>query len=103
MFPEEFRDLMPFSGWALSTERERSEKRISSPMEEISEFYGAVQPRIEAILEYLNQFDLKEMPGDQKHLMHLVLSFAEVATAVEWYDQPTVIDGFDRRRYHAVP
>ncbi|MGH7803433.1 MAG: hypothetical protein ACREQJ_03740 [Candidatus Binatia bacterium] len=71
-------------------------------MQQIGEFYRAVQSRIDAVLEYLNRFDLEQMSDDEKRLLYLVLSFAEVATAVEWYDQPTVIDGFDRRRYHSV-
>jgi len=34
--------------------------------------------------------------------LYLTLSLAEIAPAVEWYDQPTVIDGFDRRRYRSA-
>ena len=101
--PEEFKDLERFAAWALPTETERSEKRRSSKMEEISEFYAAMHARMNAILPYLSRHDVNEMPEDAKRLLHLALSLAEVAPAVEWYNQPAVIDGFDRRRYRAAP
>jgi hypothetical protein len=97
--PGEFKDLERFAAWALPTESERSEKRLSSKMEEISEFYGVMHARMSAILEHLSRYDVNEMPEDAKRLLHLALSLAEIAPAVEWYNQPTVIDGFDKRRY----
>jgi len=101
--PEEFRELERFAAWALPTESERSEMRISSRMEEISAFYDAMHAQMGAILPYLGRFDVNEMPEDAKQLLYLTLSLAEIAPAVEWYDQPTVIDGFDRRRYRSAP
>jgi hypothetical protein len=102
--PEEFEDLERFAAaWALPTESARSEKRISSRMEEISEFYGAIHGRMNEILQYLSRHDVTAMPEDAKQLLYLALSLAEIAPAVEWYDQPTVIDGFDRRRYRSFP
>ena len=101
--PDEFKDLERFAAWALPTETERSEKRISSRMEEISEFYAAMHPRMNAILPHLSRYDVNELPEDAKQLLHLALSLAEIAPAVEWYNQPTVIDGFDRRRYRSCP
>jgi hypothetical protein len=100
--PEEFKDLERFAAWALPTESERSEKRLSSRMEEISEFYAAMHARMSAILPYLSRYDVNDMPEDARQLLHLALSLAEIAPAVEWYNQPTVIDGFDRRRYRSM-
>jgi hypothetical protein len=101
--PEEFKDLERFAAWALPTEAERSEKRIASKMEEISEFYTAMHERMNAILPHLGRYQMNDMPEDAKRLLYLALSLAEVAPAVEWYNQPTVIDGFDRRRYRSFP
>ncbi len=101
--PEEWKDLERFGAWALPTETERSEKRLSSTMEEISEFYAAMHARMNAILPHLSRCDVNEMPEDAKQLLYLALSLAEIAPAVEWYNQPTVIDGFDRRRYRSCP
>jgi hypothetical protein len=72
-------------------------------MEEISEFYAAMHPRMNEILPYLSRYDVNGMPDDAKQLLYLALSLAEIAPAVEWYNQPTVIDGFDRRRYRSFP
>src|SRR5712691_12142500 len=103
LLPDQFQDLEPFvETWALATETDRNRKRLSSTMEEIQTFYNALVPRMEAILEYLNQFPLAKMPEDvqtlpeeTRRLFYLALSLAEVTTAVELYKQPGVIDGFD--------
>jgi len=98
--PAQFKDLEPFvATWALATERERNRKRLSSTMEDIQAFYNALLPRMEAMIEYLNQFPLEQMPEDAKRLFHLSLSLAEVANAVELFKQPDVIDGFDPERF----
>jgi hypothetical protein len=100
--PGEFEELERFSAWALASENERSERRLSSTMEEISEFYAAMHAQMGAILSYLGRHDVAEMPEDAKQLLDLTLSLAEIAPSVEWYDQPAVIDGFDRRRYRSA-
>jgi hypothetical protein len=99
VLPEKFEDLEPFVAWSLPTERERNRKRLASSMAEIQAFYDAILPRGEAIIEYLNQFALEEMPMKEKRLFYLVLSLAEVANAVELFKQPGVIDGFDPERF----
>ena len=58
LLPEPFVDLAPYLAWSLPTERERSARRQSSPMDEISAFYQAMLPRMEAILSYLAQYPL---------------------------------------------
>jgi hypothetical protein len=100
--PVEFEDLERFAAWALPTETERSEKRLSSKMEEISEFYAGMHERMNPILQYLSRYDVNAMPEDATQLLYLTLSLAEIAPAVEWYNQPTVIDGFDKRRYRSA-
>ena len=55
--PAEFADLEPFSDWCLQFERERYAKRLASTMPELQTFYDAAFPRLEAILEYLDQFE----------------------------------------------
>lgn len=104
MLPDQFKDLEPFVGaWARPTSAERQRKRLSSTMEEIQAFYDAILPRMGAIIEYLNQFPLDDMPEDAKRLSYLTLSLAEIASAVELFGQPGVVDGFDPARFIAVP
>ncbi|HKA56256.1 MAG TPA: hypothetical protein VKJ47_21610, partial [Candidatus Binatia bacterium] len=88
VFPEPFRDLEAFAGWALETEVERNRKRLASTMAEIQAFYDAMLPRMEAVIDYLNQFPLEAMPADAQRLLHLTFSLAEVSTAVELFKQP---------------
>lgn len=107
VLPEPFKDLEPFvDTWALATETERNQKRLASAMTEIQAFYNAMMPRMEAVLTYLSQFPLdripeevKTLPEETRRLFYLALAVAEVAPAVELYQQPGVIDGFDARRF----
>lgn len=97
--PKPFGDLEPFAGWALGSEREREERRLASTIEELRAFYDAVTPRIAAIVSYLNGFALDEMPAPARTLLDLALSWTEIASAVEIYGQPRVINGIDPRRF----
>jgi hypothetical protein len=97
--PNEFNDLEPFAGWALPTERERNHKRINSQMSEIQALYDTMVPRMGAIMEYLNKLPIDGMPEDAQRLFDMTLSLAEVAPAVEFYQQPRVIDGFPAERF----
>ena len=109
LLPSQFEDLETFaSGWSLAEERERNKKRRSSTIEELQAFYHAIFPRMEAILEYLNQFPLDNrhnrhnmdnMPEEAKRLFFLTLSLAEIAPAIELFGQPGVIDGFESTRF----
>ncbi len=96
--PEEFADLERFIDWSLPTERERNARRLASSIEEIKELYQAMVPRTEAILEYLDRFELGKLPEREQRLLNLTLALAEVANAVELYKNPAVIDGFDPKR-----
>lgn len=100
--PGPFRDLEPYLAWALESEDERVARRLASTIEELRAFYDAMMPRIESIAEYLNQFALDEMPGDARRLLHLAFSWTEIASAVEIYRQPRVLNGLDPRRFVRV-
>ncbi len=98
LLPDQFEDLERFVDWALPTERERNNKRVSSAMPEIRALYDALLPRARAIIAHLDQFSPAEMPAREARLMNLLLALAEVANAVEIFKQPTVIDGYDSQR-----
>lgn len=97
--PASFTDLEPFIAWSLATEGERQRKRLSSSMAEIQTFYDAILPRMNEIIDYLDQFPLHAMPADAQRLLHLTFSLAEVAAAVELFKQPSVADGYDATRF----
>jgi hypothetical protein len=94
--PERFRDLEEWArAWAIEREIDRTEKRLTSSMPQIEAFYAAVMPRMDEILVYLNDFPLENMPDSEARLLWLTLSLAEIAPAMHFYGQPTVVDGFD--------
>lgn len=100
--PEQFKDLEQWMAWSLETEGERSDHRQASAMEDITAFYEAMLARMEEVLSYLEQFSLEELPDDAKRLFYLTLSLAEVAPAVEQFGQPSVVDGYDIKRFVAT-
>jgi hypothetical protein len=69
-------------------------------MGQIQAFYDVAFPRLPAMLEFLDTVppDDADMPDEARELFHLCLALIEIATAVENYRQPTVIDGFDCER-----
>ncbi len=97
--PGAFRDLEPFAGWALPTEKERLLARESGNLEELQVFYDAMMERLPAIIEHLKQIPADRIPEDSERLLQMALSLIEVAIAVELYRRPEVINGFDRARF----
>lgn len=99
--PPAFAHLAPFIAWDLATETARNRMRHASEMRDIIAFKDAMLADFDAIVEWLNTFPLNAMPPEAQTLMHMLLSLAEVAPAVESYHQPAVIDGYDPARFVA--
>jgi len=96
--PAEFADLAPFIDWALESERERNAKRYASEMIEIRRFHDAVVARAEAAIAYLDRKRLENLDKADRTLLNLLLSLAEIAPAVTFYDSPQVTGGVDPKR-----
>jgi hypothetical protein len=102
VLPDAFAALQPFvSVWALPTETERNIRRHQAPMADIVAFSDAMLTQVDAIVAYLNGFDVNALPPEAATLMQLLLSLAEVAPVIEFYRQPSVVDGYDPRRFTA--
>lgn len=99
--PAGFEDLAPFSAWSLATETERNCRRNASQMAELLALRDAILPRVDAMVKHLNGFPMESMPQPECNLMYLLLSLAEIAPAVESYNQPSVINGYDPARFVA--
>lgn len=100
--PAGFESLEPFlAQWVLPDAEARMAKRQASTIDEIRELYEAALPIGEKALDYLRQFELDALPPEGQLLLKLMLSLAEIAPAVEWYDGPEVQNGFpvSRIRY----
>lgn len=97
--PAGFEALEPFcADWVREDVEARMRQRQGSQMADIKRFYDAILPRGAEALEYLKQFKLGELPPEGENLLKLMLSLAEVAPAVEWYNDPNVKDGFPVQR-----
>jgi len=82
--PSGFEDLEPLvAKWSKPTERKRNLVRIESTIEELDEFYQKIFPRIEEVLGFLNERNLHRFNPQEKNLLFLALSLAEVAPSVE--------------------
>lgn len=100
---ESFQALTPlFSEWALMTESTRWEKRATSSMATLRDFYGRVGPCMPQIAAHLDAFAMGSLPPREKQLLGLALMFMEVAIAVEFFAQPEVPRGFPRQRWLAA-
>lgn len=98
--PDGFADLEPLARvWALPTELERNRRRYAASIEDIEHFYETMLARMDAIMEHLNGTRLADLPAPGQRLMNLALALAEVAPAIEFYKQPSVIDGYDTQRF----
>lgn len=102
VLPAAFADLAPFAAWALPTETARNRRRLASDMGEIRAFAEAMLPRLDAIAAHLDGFALDALPQPEAALFAMMLSVAEIAPAIECYDQPAVQDGYDSARFPAV-
>jgi hypothetical protein len=90
--PADFAELEPFADWAISTERARYAKRLSSTMDELQAFYDAAFPRMEEATTYLEQFDVNALPDDAERLLWLYCALVTVSFPVEVWRQPKVPD-----------
>jgi hypothetical protein len=61
-------------------------------MQEMQAFYGAAFPRLEAAMEYLEQYPLDALPEDARHLLWLCYSLVNVSFPVEVWHQARVPD-----------
>ena len=102
LLPKQFQNLEPYIDWALAKESERRAKRLSSTMDEIQAFYDAIFPQMEAIVAYLDQFPLDQLPEGAQQLYSLTLSLVEVTSAVELYHQPHIIEAIEPARFRRV-
>jgi hypothetical protein len=102
--PAGFESLAPFvQTWALETETERSAQRHAVGMDSILAFRDAILPQVDDVVAYLNRHALATL-GEHPEamtLMCLLLSLAEIAPAIEFYNQPAVIDGYESARFRA--
>jgi hypothetical protein len=92
VLPPAFADLEPFTQWSLATEKERFALRLASSLDELQAFYDAALPRLDEAVEYLDQFELDDLPADATRLIWMYYSLMTVSFPVEVWRQPRVPD-----------
>ena len=99
--PDAFADLAPLAArWAFPTENQRSAVRWSSNAADFAAFYKEMMPRIEAILDHLAAYSIKDLPDDSRRLFDLACAFAEASPHHELYGgSPQVPYSFDAKRF----
>lgn len=98
-FPAAFQDLEGFAGWALGSRDARYKRRLGSTMAAIRAFYDAVQPRMDAIIAYLNPRPLEALADEERRLLWLALAWMDASRAVEVLGAPDVRYGFAADRF----
>ena len=98
--PTGFAPREPFvTEWVLDDSRARATKRAATPYASIKACYDALLPVASQALQYFAGLHLGALDDRQERLLKLLLSLAEVGPSVEWYGQPTVVDGFPAHRF----
>ena len=104
LLPDGFEALETWAvDWALATQNQRQDKRLSSTSAELLAFYAALLPWLERILTHADQFPVGQLPERSARLFDLALMHAEIAPNVELYKgDPHVPHSFDEKRFIAV-
>lgn len=98
--PRPFRDLESLTDeWLMKSESERMNKRFSSSFDELRAFYDRLAPRLEEILKYLHQRELVSLNEEDRNLLDLTLSLADVSIAVDKVGAVRNPDTYDPYRF----
>lgn len=85
MLPEQFVDLEPFAEqWSVATMVGRYSRRLESTREQRRAFYDAVAVRFDDILDYLDQWPLEDLRGENLNLLRLALSVPHVGLSLDY-------------------
>ena len=86
----DFSELDPFAQeWGLATTHERLVKRLASTFDELTTFHAAMTPRLDEIIQFLNQFPMTDIPEPYQPLASMALAMCEVDDAVSKWGSPT--------------
>ena len=64
--------------WGNADAHQRLSKRSDADYSDIKKFYAAVVPRLEQIMEFLNQYPVNDIPDQFKPLAYMALATCEV-------------------------
>jgi hypothetical protein len=99
--PPEFADLDHYvDSWALNSEQDRFERRISSRLEDVKAFNDAMFERIDAVICYLNTQPLHSPEPQVVCLMNIAKAYMETSHPVDLLWKTTdLADAFPSVRF----
>jgi hypothetical protein len=101
--PVRFKDLEEqFGEWILPTHQDHALKRGNSTISELTRVYEGIDPHLEEMLAYIDQYPLDKLPDDAKNTWLLVCAYIEIAQAVERWGAPKQPDAIDNVRIRRV-
>lgn len=86
-----FPELEKFvAAWGLPTAHERLIKRSNTSLDEIQTFYDAITPRLEEIIDFLNQYPVDDIPPEYLPLSYTALAVCEIDDVVNVWHAPVL-------------
>ena len=80
---KQFPRLKPFAErWGLASAHDRLQQRTRAELAELKEFYDAVSPQLDDIIQYLNQYPVDGIPDADKPLAYMALALCELDDAL---------------------
>ena len=73
--------------WGLENAEARLKQRANAEFSELKEFYDAVSPQLDEIIQYLNQYPVDEIPDADKPLAYMALALCELDDALHVWRQ----------------
>ncbi len=100
LLPGLFADLEPWlDQWALATEQQRFDKRVSLTMDELRPFYEAMLDRMPTIMDHLAKLPIDGLSSEDDNLLRLALSYVEISRCFEAWNQADVRADFFPPKY----
>lgn len=78
------------NSWGLSTAHERLVRRSNATMDEIRSFYDAITPKLEEVIDFLNEFPIDKIPEEYLALSYTALAVCEIDDAVNVWHAPVL-------------
>ena len=98
--PEQFAQFQTLAEeWCRPSQMERLDKRLESTIDEIRVFYDAATSHLQEIMAYLEKVELADMSSEDEALLQFSFAIAMITPAIELFDQPAVVCGFDARKF----
>src|SRR3546814_10882765 len=100
LLPGVFADLERcLDQWALATEQQRLDKRVSLTMDELLPFYEAMLDRMPTIMDHLAKLPIDGLSSEDDSLLRLAFSYVEISRCFDAWNRADVRADFFPPKY----